>query len=79
MKRKSIFYALALCSVMSVFTACEDMFDLTSSSVQYENNHELDSPADSLYSVVGILAKLQESPIRPFSLVSSVATSLTRV
>lgn len=59
MKRKSIFYALALCSVMSVFTACEDMFDLTSSSVQYENNHELDSPADSLYSVVGILAKLQ--------------------
>ena len=59
MKRKSIFYALALCSVMTVFTACEDMFDLTSSSVQYENNHELESPADSLYSVVGILAKLQ--------------------
>lgn len=59
MKRKSIFYTIALCSVMGVFTACEDMFDLTSSSVQYEERHEIDSPADSLYSVVGILAKLQ--------------------
>lgn len=59
MKRKSIFYTIALCSVMGVFTACEDMFDLTSSSVQYEETHDIDSPADSLYSVVGILAKLQ--------------------
>ena len=59
MKRKSIFYIIALCSVMGVFTACEDMLDVTSSSVQYEGSHELDSPSDSLYSVIGILSKLQ--------------------
>ena len=45
---------------MGTFTACEDMFDVTSSSVQYESSHELNSPADSLYSVIGILSKLQD-------------------
>lgn len=59
MKRKSIFYTIALCSILGVFTACEDMFDLTSSSEQYEGSHNLNSPADSLYSVVGILTKVQ--------------------
>lgn len=59
MKRKSIFYTIALCSVLGVFTACEDMFDVTSSSVQYEGSHDLNSPADSLYSVIGILSKVQ--------------------
>ena len=59
MKRKSIFYTIALCTLMGAFTACEDMFDVRSSSVQYEGSHELNSPADSLYSVVGILSKLQ--------------------
>ena len=59
MKRKSIFYTVALCALMGTFTACEDMFDVTSSSVQYESSHDLNSPADSLYSVVGILSKLQ--------------------
>lgn len=44
---------------MGVFTACEDMLDVTSSSVQYEGSHELNSPSDSLYSVIGILSKLQ--------------------
>ena len=59
MKRKSIFYTIALCSVLGVFTACDDMFDVTSSSVQYEGSHDLNSPADSLYSVIGILSKVQ--------------------
>lgn len=59
MKRKSIIYAIALCTAVGLFTACEDMLDVTSSSVQYEDSHELNSPADSMYSVVGILSKLQ--------------------
>lgn len=59
MKRKSIYYTVALCTMLGVFTACEDMLDFTSSSVQYEGSHELDSPSDSLYSVIGILSKLQ--------------------
>lgn len=44
---------------MGMFTACEDMFDVTSSSVQYEDSHQLNSAADSMYSVIGILSKLQ--------------------
>lgn len=59
MKRKSIFYTIALCATLGGFTACEDMLDVTSSSVQYEGSHELNSPADSLYSVIGILSKVQ--------------------
>ena len=58
MKNKSIFYTLALCSILGGLTACEDMFDVTSSSVQYEDSHSINSPSDSLYSVIGILSKL---------------------
>lgn len=59
MKRKSILYSAVLALLLGGFTACEDMLDVSSSSVQYEDSHELNSAADSLYSVVGILSKLQ--------------------
>ena len=59
MKRKSIVYSLALTFLLGGFTACEDMLDVSSSSVQYEGTHELNSAADSLYSVIGIMSKLQ--------------------
>ena len=59
MKNRSIFYTLALCSTLGVLTACEDMFNVTSSSVQYEDLHNINTPSDSLYSVIGILSKLQ--------------------
>ena len=59
MKRKSIVYAFALTLMLGGFTACEDMLDVSSSSVQYEGTHELNSAADSLYSVIGIMSKLQ--------------------
>ena len=59
MKRNSIIYTLALTLLLGSFTACQDMLDVSSSSVQYEDKHELNSAADSLYSVIGILSKLQ--------------------
>lgn len=59
MKRKSIVYTLALTLMLGGFTACEDMLDVSSSSVQYEGTHEINSAADSLYSVIGIMSKLQ--------------------
>ena len=59
MKRNSILYSVALTLLLGGFTACEDMLDVSSSSIQYEDRHELNSAADSLYSVVGILSKLQ--------------------
>lgn len=59
MKRISMLYAVSLTLLLGVFTACEDMLSVDSSSVQYEETHELNSAADSLYSVVGILSQLQ--------------------
>ncbi len=59
MKRRTIIYTLALTCLLGGFTACEDMLDVSSSAVQYEDRHELNSAGDSLYSVVGILSKLQ--------------------
>lgn len=59
MKRISIIYSVVLALLLGGLTACEDMLDVSSSSVQYEDSHELNSAADSLYSVVGILSKLQ--------------------
>ena len=59
MKTKSILYSVALAFLLGGFTACQDMLDVSSSSIQYEDRHDLNSAADSLYSVVGILSKLQ--------------------
>ena len=59
MKRNALIYTVVLTVLLGGFTACEDMLDVSSSSVQYEDRHELNSAGDSLYSVVGILSKLQ--------------------
>ena len=59
MKMRTLLYSVALTLLMGSLAACEDMLDVSSSSVQYEDRHELSSAADSLYSVVGILSKLQ--------------------
>ena len=59
MKRISIIYSVVLTLLLGGFTSCADMLDVNSSSVQYEDRHELNSAADSLYSVIGILSKLQ--------------------
>ena len=59
MKRFSILYAVVLTLLAGGFTACEDMLDVSSTSIQYEDQHTLNSAGDSLYSVVGILSKLQ--------------------
>ena len=59
MKRISILYAVVLTLLAGGFTACEDMLDVSSTSIQYEDQHTLNSAGDSLYSVVGILSKLQ--------------------
>lgn len=47
---------LGLCC-LSAFTACSDMLDTTSEMVEYDNS--LSMPEDSLYSVMGIIKKMQ--------------------
>lgn len=41
-------------------TSCDDVFDTDSSSVTIDKGDKLDSPNDSLYSIMGILSQLQK-------------------
>ncbi len=50
---------LAACACIGAFSACSDMFETDSSSVVFEDGNDLQSPNDSLYSVMGILSKVQ--------------------
>lgn len=41
-------------------TACEDIMDTESGRIAYDDQHELNNPNDSIYSVIGVLAQLQQ-------------------
>ena len=60
MKNKSIIGALAIILSLTVITSCEDMLDIDSSRVVYEDKHDLGSNADSVYSTLGLLHCLQQ-------------------
>lgn len=60
MKNKSIIAALAIILSLTVVTSCEDMLDIDSSRVAYEQKHDLSSNADSVYSTLGLLQCLQQ-------------------
>ncbi|MBR4730252.1 MAG: RagB/SusD family nutrient uptake outer membrane protein [Prevotella sp.] len=52
---KLIFATCAICGMAS----CSDFFDQQSEHVVFTENNKLDNPTDSIYSVIGILNKLQ--------------------
>lgn len=61
MKSKSIIgAALAAIFTLGVTTSCEDMFDIDSSRVVLENEHNLNSTADSAYTTLGILQSMRQ-------------------
>ena len=61
MKNKSIIgAALAAIVTLGVTTSCADMFDIESTRVAIEKNHQLDSSADSAYSTFGVLQCMRE-------------------
>ena len=61
MKSKSIIGAvLAAIFTIGFTTSCEDMFNIESSRVIYEHNHDLGSTADSAYTTTGILQCVRE-------------------
>ncbi|MBP5387016.1 MAG: RagB/SusD family nutrient uptake outer membrane protein [Prevotella sp.] len=57
MKKISIFIS-ALC-ITCMLGGCSDFFDQESDHVIYSDNHKLDNATDSVYSMIGILNKLQ--------------------
>ena len=61
MKSKSIIgAALAAIFTVGLTTSCEDMFNIESSRVIYEENHNLGSTADSVYTTTGILQSVRK-------------------
>ena len=57
MKNTLYIFLIALAGLFT--TACSDMFDTDSSAVIIDKGQRLDSPNDSLYSVMGIMAQMQ--------------------
>ena len=58
--KKSIIRILFACVLTFMVTSCTDIFNIDSSRVVYKHNHNLDSSADSVYSVMGILHNFQQ-------------------
>lgn len=56
MKHPRIFFLLLSAFIL---VSCDDFFDNTSSYVSTEDNNALSSAADTVYSVIGILSKVQ--------------------
>jgi len=60
MKLKTLFY-IALTSVATLgVTSCADMLQVDSKTVMYDYQNTLDDATDSVYSVLGILSKMQK-------------------
>lgn len=51
---------LTLITVLFFLGSCEDMLNTDSSRVAFEDDNQLKSPNDSIYSVIGILSQLQK-------------------
>ncbi len=52
-------YALGMAASALLLTSCGDFFDQESDHVIYTENARLSNPSDSIYSVVGIMTKMQ--------------------
>ena len=47
------------CGSAAALTSCSDILETSSELVEYEKDNTLDHPTDSLYSVMGIINKIQ--------------------
>ena len=55
-----ILYSVALMFSFSVaLTSCSDLLDTDSEMVEYQEDNRLQSPTDSVYSIMGIIYKMQ--------------------
>jgi len=59
MKTKFILYFSVLLIAMVSFTGCQNIFDLDSEQVLFADDNNLDTPNDTVYSVTGIINRMQ--------------------
>lgn len=50
---------LLCCNIVAALTACSDILDTSSEMVQFEEDNTLNHPTDSVYSVLGIVNRMQ--------------------
>lgn len=55
---KQILFGLIVLSVIA--TSCDSLLDVQSERIMFPENHQIDSPNDSIYSMIGIFTKLQK-------------------
>lgn len=60
MKKKFILYFSLGLFTLASFTSCQDLFDLDSEQVLFVEENLLDAPTDTVYSVIGIISKMQK-------------------
>lgn len=60
MKSKSFIVALLTVFALGLTTSCADMFDIDSTRVVYEKDHNLDATSDSAYTTLGVLQCMRE-------------------
>ncbi len=53
-------FPLLLCGMVLAFASCADMMDVDNDRLVYEEDNRIDNPNDSIYSVMGVLAKIQK-------------------
>ena len=59
MKLKNILTVSIAAIFAAGVTSCEDMLRVDSKTVMYDYQNTLDSPTDSVYTVLGIIKKMQ--------------------
>jgi hypothetical protein len=59
MKLKTILIGGLSLLAMGTYTSCTDMMDTTSKLVMFSQDHKLDQATDTVYSVMGIIGKMQ--------------------
>jgi len=57
-KLNQILFGLVVLSVIAI--SCDTLLDVDSERIMLPENHQIDSPNDSIYSMVGIFSKLQK-------------------
>ncbi|MFY9152296.1 MAG: RagB/SusD family nutrient uptake outer membrane protein [Prolixibacteraceae bacterium] len=55
---KQILFGLIVLSVMAI--SCDSLLDVRSERFMFPENHKIDSPNDSIYSMIGIFTRLQK-------------------
>ena len=56
---KLILLGMLACGIAMTMTSCKDFFDQESDHVMFEDQHHLNNATDTIYSVTGIMKKLQ--------------------